>query len=667
MIDYGLNHTDTGQRADIDGTVHDDIDSSTGYWDDGTPLPPDLGSTAEQTYEREVVRVLAHLRVNAEAKRRFVAEQAQSAKPVPEFVSLTDLLNEPDRAVSYRIDGLLPTDGRAILAAQFKAGKTTMVGNLIRCLVDGAPFLSQYEAAPVTGRVALVDTEMGRDKLRDWLKDQCIARPDKVELNALRGQLSTFDLLNDACLDAWADKLRAKDTEFLILDCLRPILDSLGLDESHDAGRVLVALDELAQRAGVSEMLIVHHMGHSGERSRGDSRLRDWPDVEWRLVRENTDEPASRRFFSAYGRDVEVAESALDYDPITRHLVIAGGSRRSSKADALVPDIVALLADQPGLSGRAIERTLTEAGLSRDTVRDAIKLGVEDGRIRTSPGQHNSTLHWVSCARGDQHHPRAEPTTSENASAHSSKMIKADRASAQEDHKDVSTGQEVSARVRASARPVRGRTASERASAYIRSTRALTGAHTDPDQIDHRVLTHLTHTPRPVGVIAGEVRADPVDVQAALDRLTSAGKVVRHPPNDPGPPTWSLPDCGQQRPTCGEDVRQNGLDETRVIGALSFVSPEKETPVSKVGKVPMKKYDKVREKELKVRAKRQGLMLHKSVDATSGYVSWYLVDRASQKYLGWDNTAKAGSLDLDGVDRTLTWHYSACPPLPLGV
>jgi hypothetical protein len=46
----------------------------------------------------------------------------------------------------------------------------------------------------------------------------------------------------------WARKLRDLDAAVVILDCLRPVLDALGLDESHDAGRLLVALDELTDR-----------------------------------------------------------------------------------------------------------------------------------------------------------------------------------------------------------------------------------------------------------------------------------------------------------------------------------------------------------------------------------------------------------------------------------
>jgi hypothetical protein len=131
-----------------------------------------------------------------------------------------------------------------------------------------------------------------------------------VELIALRGKVSTFNILDPETRARWARHLRPGDV--LLLDCLRPILDVLGLKEATEAGQFLVAFDALLLEARIAEGGIAHHMGHVGERSRGDSRLRDWPDVEWRLVRDksNDDEtdPAAPRYFAAYGRDVDQPE-----------------------------------------------------------------------------------------------------------------------------------------------------------------------------------------------------------------------------------------------------------------------------------------------------------------------------------------------------------------------
>ena len=73
---------------------------------------------------------------------------------------------------------------------------------------------------------------------------------------------------------------------------------------------------------------MVQHMGH-GERSRGDSRLQDWPDAIWRLVRES-EEPDSPRFFSAFGRDVNVAEGRINFD--NRRLTYTAGNQDDAQS-----------------------------------------------------------------------------------------------------------------------------------------------------------------------------------------------------------------------------------------------------------------------------------------------------------------------------------------------
>jgi hypothetical protein len=67
-------------------------------------------------------------------------------------------------------------------------------------------------------------------------------------------------------------------------------------------------------------------MGHGQERSRGDSRLLDWPDVNWKIVKESQSEtdpdeaPGDRRFFSALGRDVNVsAKECCNGSPKAEH------------------------------------------------------------------------------------------------------------------------------------------------------------------------------------------------------------------------------------------------------------------------------------------------------------------------------------------------------------
>ena len=117
--------------------------------------------------------------------------------------------------------------------------------------------------------------------MQQWLRAQSIRNTGAVaDVITLRGNVGAFNLLDEHCRAAWVQRLADVGCDYLILDCLRPVLDALGLDENRDAGRFLVAFDALMKEAEVPDALLVQHMGHANERARGDSRLQDWPDVD---------------------------------------------------------------------------------------------------------------------------------------------------------------------------------------------------------------------------------------------------------------------------------------------------------------------------------------------------------------------------------------------------
>jgi AAA domain len=356
-----------------------------------TPNARDIWPDAEE--DRRLTDAPAQERLRREVYRLLKAED-RGRVSIPAIETLRDRLSRPVDPVRYRIEGLQPTLTRTVLAAQFKAGKTTLIGNIIRSYADGAEFLGHPVTPVEGGRVVLLDDEMGARQLDDWYRDLGIANTDRVCIASMRGHAASFDILDPDVRAGWAERLRALLTKILVIDCLPPLLDALGLDEHKDAGKFLVALDALIDEAEISETILVHHMGHQGERSRGDSRLRDWPDVEWRLVRE-TDDPGSPRYFTAYGRDVDTPESQLAYDPSTRSLSLVGGNRR----DAGHRDALAAVLDAIGeaeLSGRQIKTALAESEHPRSAIEGAIKLGIRTGAITVSIGARNSRLHRVS-------------------------------------------------------------------------------------------------------------------------------------------------------------------------------------------------------------------------------------------------------------------------------
>ena len=194
----------------------------------------------------------------------------------------------------------------------------------------------------------------------------------------------------------------------LILDCLTPALGALGLTESNeDVNQFLIAFDALLVEAAVAEALIAHHMGHIEERSRGASRLRDWPEVEWKLVRERGDNGREvdngARFLSASGRDVDVHEMRLEYESVTRRLKLVGGSRVEHKMQKWVPTVQAIVAEEPGIQTNPLKEKLRQATDVKhaQTLADIINYAERSGAIRIErEGPGKSNHHFVTQGRG---------------------------------------------------------------------------------------------------------------------------------------------------------------------------------------------------------------------------------------------------------------------------
>ncbi len=356
--------------------------------DDGAEPTTDFNPDDYEISER-----LRRLRINHAAKALLDAELRPDVT-LPPVKSLDALLAEPDTPTRYRIDRLALDGSRVMLSSQYKAGKTTVVSNMLRALADREPFLGQFDVKIPASRIVLVDDELDENTLRRWLRDQQIHNTAAVaDVVSLRGRLGAFNLLDDRCRDQWTRRLSDLGCDYLILDCLRPVLDALGLDEHREAGKFLVPFDAMLYGAGVADALLVQHMGHTGERSRGDSRLQDWPDAIWRIVRAS-DEPDSARFFSAFGRDVNVPEGRLSYD--NRRLRYSAGNRADAKTRAALLAIVeALVAAGEPLSGKALEDALG-AGHTRSAIRDGRQDGIARGLIAAERGARNATLHKIA-------------------------------------------------------------------------------------------------------------------------------------------------------------------------------------------------------------------------------------------------------------------------------
>jgi hypothetical protein len=369
---------------------------------DAETLQPHADTEAESQdlHHNAVTRRAYEFRVSDEARALWTRQRATlTGQQRPTLTNLVDLLAQPDEDTHYRINDLLPIGGRALLAAQYKAGKTSMIANLLRSLVDGHDFLGRLAVTPVQ-RVVLIDDELDERMLRRWLRDQNITHQNAIDVLCLRGRLSGFDIIDDTIRADWAQTMAGAD--LIILDCLRPCLDALGLSEDKEAGRFLTAFDSLCHEAGATEAVVVHHMGHGQERSRGDSRLLDWPDVLWKIVRDDQDGDTGDRYFSALGRDVNIPESRLDWTPETRALTLCDGGRAEKRARGMGADIIEILSDpanSDGLSQNRLVGKLKAMGNSRDGSRRAVQLAIEERILLTVEGPRNTTVHVLNPSR----------------------------------------------------------------------------------------------------------------------------------------------------------------------------------------------------------------------------------------------------------------------------
>lgn len=409
---------DLGCRATIDSGIHSGMLSPTDppiTPDDGTgglsslvagdvtvhlataPVSPTTGeamTVEEQSDWQHQARVdveLATLRARHEAKQLHLAELAASTFRAPAYTrSLTEELLIPDEPVQYAIDEILPRGGNALLAAQFKAGKTTLVTNLLRAYADDELFLGRFKVTPGPGRIAIFNYELSPSQYRTWLRDAGIINTDRVAVLHLRGH--RLPLTAPSVEDWIVNWLLEQECSAWIADPFARAATGTDENSNTDVGVWLDTFDVIKARAGISEAVLPTHTGraeqeHGKERARGATRLDDWADVRWLL----TVNDAEQRFFRATGRDVSLEEELLSYDPLTRSLSFGGGDRRTVKNRALEQHVLDFINANPGCGVKAIQAGVVGKKEQIDGARQSL---VHRHKARIEHGDRGLMKHY---------------------------------------------------------------------------------------------------------------------------------------------------------------------------------------------------------------------------------------------------------------------------------
>jgi hypothetical protein len=361
-------------------------------WADGIDLASSVavqgagGGDVSDPFEDAVAKRVLQLRVDEEARRRIRADERPE---MPDALSLTNLLALELPEQKWVIGDLLHAEGLSLLFAPQKAGKSTLIGNLVRSLADGSRFLGMFEV-PTPVNVGVIDTESGDRRLQEWMRDQGILKSESVRMFSLRGKEGSLDPRDQQARAWWIAALQGLDV--VVLDVSGPVLAATGLDENDntDVATFWVGLRSLLAEAGVTSGLVVHHTGHNESRAIGASAWLRYPDSIWRIEREDED-PTSPRYFSAYGRDVDVWQGALDYDQANRHLTYRPEGKAKAKVTREALWLAEFVRNNPGLGRNELARS---TGKSSKSIDAATRAALSSGLIRQEDGPNRTKLNY---------------------------------------------------------------------------------------------------------------------------------------------------------------------------------------------------------------------------------------------------------------------------------
>lgn len=315
--------------------------------------------------EHLIAAELETIKAREQAKKLYAQEQTKTGYAALEIKDLAQLYLEDDAPLEWRIQGLMQIGHNVTVAARYKVGKTTLITNLLRSLVDGQPFLDEFPVKQLERPVVVFNHELSDRQFTAWLRKARITNAGLVIPVNLRGKGL---YLQDEAAQEWAiEILRKYDAEMWIVDPLQAALRG-SVNDDTVASEWISAADRVKDAAGVSELMLVTHTGHlskadeygqsSNERSAGSARWSGWPDALWSYTKDDE----GIRYIRAEGRDIDVDERALSYNEEFARLSSKGDgtSRRDEKADRPFHKLMAEFAAAP-------ERVLTRPDIERLT------------------------------------------------------------------------------------------------------------------------------------------------------------------------------------------------------------------------------------------------------------------------------------------------------------
>jgi hypothetical protein len=297
----------------------------------------------ESPYERRVQDEHTRLHVRREASARFNTDLAGGIQSTDSQEATEYLASAEDEL--FIVNELMSVGSNTLLSAEQKTGKTTFVLNLVKCLLDEEPFLTQFDVSVPDGRIMFLNYEMPHNVFSAYLERVGLKNQEALLIKDLRGK--AFPFWESTVRDALVEECHEEEVWCIVFDTM--VRAAWGLvDNENDNTQWMgfqAEVDLLKELAGVSNSIMVHHTGKSSpDRARGATRIEDGNDDLWYLERGQFEFDTAREF-SARGRWTERSPISLKFDTDSGLYLWDGSTAVESRSDlarvALLQDIVA--------------------------------------------------------------------------------------------------------------------------------------------------------------------------------------------------------------------------------------------------------------------------------------------------------------------------------------
>lgn len=278
---------------------------------------------------------------------------------VPDFnpVLLSDLKKE-DCPVEWLWEGYIARGHITLLAALWKAGKTTFLAELFRCMSEGTRLAGQQvHPCPIL--------YLSEERTTQWITrrdEKNIIIPVHLLCNPLKRKLDYGSWV--AWIERAANYSEEKGIQMVIIDTLTTFSSVIDENDSMQVNAALLPLNYFREKN--IAVLLVHHFrksgGNEGTASRGSGALMGYVDIIMEFSRLEPDDPqgTQRKLVGLSRFDETPAEIILDYIDGEYSSQVVTSSREARKQNK-AKKVLELIRKMR--SGEEIEETFTSTDL----------------------------------------------------------------------------------------------------------------------------------------------------------------------------------------------------------------------------------------------------------------------------------------------------------------